>query len=50
MLAEEAACEDLERFSVSDDPEKFFQVGAQLPPQEKGELVEFVKKNIDEFA
>ena len=50
VLAEEATCEDLERFSVSDDPEKFFQVGAQLPPQEKGELVEFLKKNIDEFA
>ena len=38
VLAEEATCEDLERFSISDDLEKFFQVGAQLPPQEKGEL------------
>ena len=33
--AEEAKCEDLEKFDVGDDPEKFFQVGAQLPPQEK---------------
>ena len=48
--AEEAKCEDLERFTVSDDSKKFFQVGAQLPPQEKGELVEFLKRNIDVFA
>ena len=50
MLAEEARCEDLERFAISDDLEKFFQVSAQLPPQEKGELVEFLKKNVDIFA
>ena len=48
--AEEAKCEDLEKFTVSGDPEKFFHVGAQLPPQEKKELVEFLKKNIDVFA
>ena len=29
---------------------KFFQVGAQLPPQEKEELVIFLKKNVDIFA
>ena len=40
----------MERFSICDDPEKFFQVGAKLPPQEKGELVEFLKKNVDVFA
>ena len=50
VLVEEATCEDLERFAIIDDPEKFFQVGAQLPPQEKGELVEFLKKNVDVFA
>ena len=50
VSAEEAMCEDLERFSICDDPEKFFQVSAQLPPQEKKELVEFVKKNVDVFA
>ena len=48
--AKEAKCEDLKRFAVSDDPKKFFQVGAQLPPQEKGELVEFLKRNVDVFA
>ena len=28
----------------------FFQVGAQLPHQEKKELIEFLKRNIDVFA
>ena len=35
---------------VGSDVEKFFQVGARLPPQEKEELVEFLKGNIDVFA
>ena len=30
--------------------EKFFQIGAKLPPQEKEELVEFLKRNINVFA
>ena len=48
--AGEVKCEDLEKIVVSDDSEKFFQVGAQLPSQEKEELVEFLKRNIDMFA
>ena len=48
--AEEAKCEDLERVVIRGDAEKFFQVGANLPPQEKEELVEFLKRNIDMFA
>ena len=48
--AEEVKCEDLEKIVVGDDLEKFFQVGAQLPPQEKEELVKFLKRNIDVFA
>ena len=35
---------------IGDDAERFFQVGAKLPPQEKEELVEFHKRNIDVFA
>ena len=35
---------------ISDDPEKFFRVGVQLPLQEKEELIEFLKRNIDVFA
>ena len=48
--AEEVKCEDLEKVVIGDTSEKFFQVGAQLPPQEKEELVEFLKRNIDIFA
>ena len=33
-----------------DDAEKFFQIKAKLPPQEKEELVEFLKRNTDVFA
>ena len=32
--AEGVKCEDLEKIVVGDDPKKFFQVEAQLPPQE----------------
>ena len=35
---------------IGGDSEKFFQIGAQLPPQEKEELVEFLKRNINVFA
>ena len=48
--AEEVKCEDLEKVVIGDDPEKFFQVGAQLPPQEREELIEFLRKNVDVFA
>ena len=47
---EKVKCEDLETVVIGDDPEKFFQVGAQLPPQEKEELIEFLRKNVDVFA
>ena len=30
--------------------EKLFQIGAKLPPQEKEELIEFLKRDIDMFA
>ena len=43
-------CKDFEKIVVGDDPEKFFQVGFQLPPQEKEELIEFLRKNINVFA
>ena len=48
--AKEAKCKDIERVVVGDHPEKFFQVGAQLPPQEREELIEFLRKNVDVFA
>ena len=49
-LVEEAKCEDLVKITVGDDPEKFFQIGSQLPQQKREELVEFLKQNIDVFA
>jgi len=48
--AEGVKCEDLEKIIVGDDLEKFFQVGAQLPPQEKEELIEFLRRNVDVFV
>ena len=48
--AEEVKCKDLEEVVIGDDLEKFFRVGAQLPLQEKDELIEFLKRNIDVFA
>ena len=47
---EEASYEDLERAIIDNDPEKFFQVRVQFPPQEKQELIEFLRKNVDVFA
>ena len=48
--AEEAKCEDLVKVTIGDDPEKFFQIGSQLPQQESEELIKFLKQNIDIFA
>ena len=48
--AEGAKCEDLEKVVIKGDSEKFFQIGAQLPLQEKEELIKFLKRNIDVFA
>ena len=48
--AVEAKCEDLEKVVIGGTLEKFFQVRAQLPPQEKKELIEFLKRNIEVFA
>ena len=48
--ADEAKCEDLERVIVSDDLEKFFQIGVKLPLHEREQLVEFLRENIDVFT
>ena len=50
MVVEGAKCEELEKIVIDDDEEKFFQVGVQLPPWEKEELVVFLRKNVDVFA
>ena len=48
--SEEIECENLVKVTIGDDPEKFFQIGSQLPQQERKELLEFLKQNIDVFA
>ena len=35
---------------IDTDPEKFFQVRAQLPTHEKQALIEFLRDNVDVFA
>ena len=35
---------------VGDDPGNLFQIGDQLPPLEKEELIEFLRRNVDVFA
>ena len=43
-------CKDLDKAIIGDDLERFFQVGAQLPLQEKEELVKLLRRNVDVFA
>ena len=43
-------CEDLERVVIGDDPERFFQIGAQIPLLEKEQLVDLLRRNVDVFA
>ena len=40
----------MEKVLVGSDLEIFFQVGSELPPQEKEKLVDFLRKNVDVFA
>ena len=35
---------------MGSNPERFFQVGSELPPQEKEKLIDFLRKNVDVFA
>ena len=48
--AEEVKCENLEKVVIGADSEKFFQVGSELPPQEKEKLIGFLRKNMDVFV
>ena len=48
--SEDVECEDLVKIIIGDDPKKFFQVGSQLPQQEREELIGFLKQNIDVFV
>ena len=50
IVVERAKCKQLDKVVIGDDEEKFFQVGVQLPPWEREELIDFLRKNIDVFA
>ena len=50
VVVEGETCEELEKIIIDNDEEKFFQLGVQLPPREKEELIVFLKKNVDVFA
>jgi len=43
-------CKELEKVIIDTNAEKYFQVGIQLPPQEREELLAFLRKNVDVFA
>ena len=43
-------CEALDKVIIGDDLERFFQVGARLPLQEKEDLIELLRRNVDMFA
>ena len=45
-------CEDLEKVVIGGDPEKFFQIRAQMPLLEKEneQLVDLLRRNVDVFT
>ena len=49
-MDEGVKCEELEKVTIDIDKEKNFQIGVQLPLQEKEELLAFLRKNVDVFA
>ena len=40
----------MEKVLVGSDPEIFFQVDSELPPQEKETLIDFLRQNTNMFA
>ena len=40
----------MDRIMIGDDKEKYYQIGTQLPPPKKVELLSFLKGNVDIFA
>ena len=40
----------MEQVVIEGDRERYFQVGTQLPVEDKKQLVEFLKRNLDIFT
>ena len=36
--------------TIGDDPERFFQIGTQIPLLEKEQLVDLLRRNVDVFV
>ena len=49
-MSGKAKCERLEEIAIDGNLEKFFQVGTQLSPREKEELLVFLRRNIYVFT
>lgn len=49
-LDEGIRCEDSVKVLIGDNPERYFQVGSQMPQPEKEGLIDFLKRNIKVFA
>ena len=45
-MSEGEKCEKLDEIVIDGDLEKFFKVGAQLPPQEKEKLIAFLERTL----
>ena len=43
-------CEELEKVIIDADIKKYFQIGVQLLPREKEELLAFLRMNVDIFS
>ena len=50
VVDEGVKCKELEKVIIDVDAKKYFQIGVQLSPQEKEELLVFLRKNVNVFA
>ena len=44
------SCKQLERVIIGKDADEYFQVGIQIPIEDKKQLMDFLKGNLDVFA
>lgn len=44
------SCEELEKVVIGEDIDRYFQVGVQLPMEDKRQLINFLKDNLNVFS
>ena len=49
-LDSSVSCEGLDKIVIGEDEERYFQIGTELPLDEKKELVNFLRSNLDVFT